>query len=422
MAEAVFKYFYNDINKVVRNFNLDTFKVDGITVRYGNVKIPNFTRNKVKFKFTSNGINIKVNGLSGEATGRGYKKVLLWTEARNVVITIYKGNIDAQLKIKTKYVNGRLVPDAEIVRSKVDLDIKVRVKGFLGGLFNGKVKKGILGAIDDVFKEKTNELLKKGLEKIPIDVIIGNSYRMDYSLVNDFQMKNGFFVINSYALFYNQNIKDTQNKYRIPFTTLPDISSIGNQFELYVSEYSINSALFTFIRSNALNLNIVTPDITTQYLDNVLPGILKEYGNMPAEFGVNIFAGTNIKISEESINVNAPALILLRAKGNKKPFFTCKVQITASITMEVVYGPKIKGKVNDFNAKIEQVYLNQSSKKDTSAIEFLISASKFKIIPWDNDYIKKLEYSFPVIPGVSFTNLSIKQKDKYLLVNYNLSY
>ena len=74
MAEAVFKYFYNDINKVVRNFNLDTFKVDGITVRYGNVKIPNFTRNKVKFKFTSNGINIKVNGLSGEATGRGYKK------------------------------------------------------------------------------------------------------------------------------------------------------------------------------------------------------------------------------------------------------------------------------------------------------------------------------------------------------------
>ena len=208
MAEAVFKYFYNDINKVVRNFNLDTFKVDGITVRYGNVKIPNFTRNKVKFKFTSNGINIKVNGLSGEATGRGYKKVLLWTEARNVVITIYKGNIDAQLKIKTKYVNGRLVPDAEIVRSKVDLDIKVRVKGFLGGLFNGKVKKGILGAIDDVFKEKTNELLKKGLEKIPIDVIIGNSYRMDYSLVNDFQMKNGFFVINSYALFYNQNIKD----------------------------------------------------------------------------------------------------------------------------------------------------------------------------------------------------------------------
>ena len=78
--------------------------------------------------------------------------------------------------------------------------------------------------------------------------------------------------------------------------------------------------------------------------------------------------------------------------------------------------------MNDFNAKIEQVYLNQSSKKDTSAIEFLISASKFKIIPWANDYIKKLEYSVPVIPGVSFTNLSIKQKDKYLLVNYNLSY
>ena len=148
---------------------------------------------------------------------------------------------------------------------------------------------------------------------------------MDYSLVNDFQMKNGFFVINSYALFYNQNIKDTQNKYRIPFTTLPDISSIGNQFELYVSEYSINSALFTFIRSNALNLNIVTPDITTQYLDNVLPGILKEYGNMPAEFGVNIYAGANIKISEKSIDVNAPALIQLTAKGNKKPFFTYKV-------------------------------------------------------------------------------------------------
>ena len=78
---------------------------------------------------------------------------------------------------------------------------------------------------------------------------------------------------------------------------------------------------------------------------------------MISEFGEDIYLGARIKISKKSINVNVSVLFEIRAKYIKKPFFCCKAHIKAIITMEIIFVPKTKGKVNDFNSKIEQVYI-----------------------------------------------------------------
>ena len=50
----------------------------------------------------------------------------------------------------------------------------------------------------------------------------------------------GFF-----ALLFNKNMPDTMQLKRIPLNILPSITYISEPYQLYVSQYSINSALYT---------------------------------------------------------------------------------------------------------------------------------------------------------------------------------
>jgi hypothetical protein len=131
-------------------------------------------------------------------------------------------------------------------------------------------------AINSAFPEKSNELLNDAVEiaknytLMPIDEPKG--LYIDYSLV-DIKMRNGFLEINSYAFLYNKNKPETMQTKRIPFTMLPQISSIDTPNQLFISEYSLNSALYTYFITYPLSLKI---NVDSKKLESLLPTIGKK--------------------------------------------------------------------------------------------------------------------------------------------------
>ena len=131
-------------------------------------------------------------------------------------------------------------------------------------------------------ERKSNSFLEDAINLIPMNISIDeyNGYAIDYSLVNPIRMKNGYLELNSYALLYNERIKETQIKKKqdIPLSSVPDMIKINNQYQLYISQYSINSALYTFFKTEPLSLTLDS-NIVTGLLSVVLPGIYQKYGN-----------------------------------------------------------------------------------------------------------------------------------------------
>ena len=93
--------------------------------------------------------------------------------------------------------------------------------------------------------------------------------------------------------------------------------------------------------------------------------------------------------------------------------------------MKVAYGPKISGEIKELSAKIKTINLNNASNSVNSLnsiIEGGFALIQSTIIPVLNLFIQKnIEIKFPTVMGISFTNVSLELKNKYFVVNYDIT-
>ena len=272
MAYDVLNHFYPDINNKIKQMELEDIHVTrGVNIREIQLGIPNFTKDKVKIKFKEKGININISGLKGFFSCTLYVNIIIPFH-NNIKIDISEFNLNANILLKTKNVNGKLMPDAQFIGTPSHtINFDVDIDGFmfgLNGVVESEVKDSIKEKINDFIKDKSNDFLKLGLSKIPTELPIDLSkgYYVDYSLVDDIKMRNGYLEVNSYAFFYNKNKPETQLRNRFDLNLVPSISTIDNPNQLYISEYSINSALYTFFISNPLSIKFSPTQISTAIL------------------------------------------------------------------------------------------------------------------------------------------------------------
>ena len=164
--------------------------------------------------------------------------------------------------IKSKSVGDKLLPDAVAISLDYDYDFDFGLTSSFGKfviLFKNAIKKLIREEINKLIEKKLNLGIQIGLSMIPNEIVIDKKkwYIIDYSLVTHPYIENNFILFNSYARFINKNIPETQNKdnYFLSYG-IPSYDLIGKSSQLYVSEYIINTALFTFFKSRELEILI----------------------------------------------------------------------------------------------------------------------------------------------------------------------
>jgi len=111
MAREALDYFYTDINNEITKMQLEDIRVKkGINIRNIEIGIPNFTKDKVKFTFKENGINIKISGIKAWASAKikVSRYVIPWHN--NIHIDVREFNLEANLHVYSKKDDNKLIP------------------------------------------------------------------------------------------------------------------------------------------------------------------------------------------------------------------------------------------------------------------------------------------------------------------------
>ena len=188
---------------------------------------------------------------------------------------------------------------------------------------------------------------------------------------------------------------------------------MGSQLQIYISEYSISCAIYTLLSSNNQEIKST---IKATKLTKIISG--DKYGNELYLF----FIGNNdvsLQITNEFLNINLPGIFILRTLDNKD-ILKLDIKLNLKVKISIQNGAKVTGVINDLTFIIKTITLNQLSIDLTKITEGLMDIKQV-IITLLNEFIeKKLNFNFPTVMGIKFTQLSLEHKDHYLQINYNL--
>ena len=201
----------------------------------------------MKFTFTESGLlNININGLSPELSGRAKAKIAFVKITKRFTVEIRNFRFDGNLKIASKYVNGVYVPDVSFNNDPYrNFSVKFHLGGgllnkvleFIGNGVASIAKKFVLPAI----KKQLNKIVGKVVSNLPTKIPIGPNM-LDVALSSPINLRNKFLEINSVARFYNEKIPETKTKY-FPPVTFPYLTTMGSQLQIYISEFTVNSII-----------------------------------------------------------------------------------------------------------------------------------------------------------------------------------
>jgi hypothetical protein len=263
-------------------------------------------------------------------------------------------------------------------------------------------------------KKQLKNTVEKVFADLPRVITINNKYKLDVTLSSPTNMRNKFLEINSKARFYNDNIPDTKTRV-YKDVTFPYLTSMDSQLQIYISEYTINSVIYTLLASNERE---VLGKINTSKISKMLPGITDKIGNE----ALIVFTGSpdvSLQVTEQNLIVDLPGTFSVRTTDNKD-LVKLDLRLNLKAFVSIQNGEKITAVVNDFDFNLNKIILNTLS-VDLSVINKGFDEVKPILIPLLNQFIKnKMELTFPTVMGIKFTQLSLAHKSHYLQINYNL--
>ena len=122
------------------------------------------------------------------------------------------------------------------------------------------------------------------------------------------------------------------------------------------------------------------------------------------------------------MHVEVPGTFSVKIDGVENEVFKCTLDLSLKVNVKVANGPKLSGEIKELSAKIKTINLNNASNSVNSIIENGFSLIQSTIIPVLNLFIQKnVEIKFPTVMGISFTNVTLELKNKYFVVNYDIT-
>ena len=443
-AYLIVKYFTKDINKEISNIKVDdqTFKIGDNKIRLKNINfgISNYSHERVKINFEHpNCIHLFLQNIKAWGKFNAKFKLLIVKIKESVNFDIKDLSVEAKVKIKSKKVNDRLFPDAEVIYLNYYYDFDFKLSSSLGkliSLFKSHIKDLIRKEIDKVIRKEINHGLQIGLNKIPMEIKVDKKRGLviDYSLISTPFIQNNFILFNSYARFINKNIKETQDKdnYFLPFK-VPSYDLLGKSSQVYVSDYVINTALFTFFKSKDLEI-LITPDmipknlpikLNTSWLGIIFKDISNVFGeDIPVNIRLIVCENPQMILKEKMISFILPTNIEVLIQGFEGIAVKFRTTFFVDAEFKVFENCKISGNIKNLSIeKTKIVWGYIEDENFSNNIEKQFNTLKIIALPFINIFVlKNMHFDLPVIRGIKFTDLTISHHENFVIVNYNFNY
>ena len=434
-TKSIIKYFAPRINKVITNIHIDdqSFKVKKIKISLSEINfgISNFSPDLVNVKFLEPDIlNIKVNNIKGWGKFKGKFKWAFISNSERVNFDLKGLDVDVDIKLTSRVKDGKILPNANIQKLNFKYDYDFSFHGSLAGILNivkKPIKKAINNNLDKIIKQQSEEGLNIGLNLIPIYIPINDKkgYAIDYSLISTPKIRQNYLLFNSYASFINTKIPETQSK-KFPLPeNVPDYNINGKQLQVYVSDFVINTALFTFYKTGDLSY-LIKPEILpkelpikldTTYLNTIFWGMSDIYGKGKlCDMSLSVYSNPKVDLNNKYAHFYLPTNVSINVRGNNTPAITFTTDVHLELDFQILENINISGYIN--NTKIYESKI-PSVTPELITGEFAIVFTIIK--PFLNSFIKSnLTFPIPSVEGIKFTDMTIQRFENYVAVNYNM--
>lgn len=443
-AYLIIKYFNKDINKEICDIKVkdQTLSLMGQTLHINNINfgIYDYSHEKVNVNFESpNKIHLLLKNIKAWGRLDIIYEFLISDIKESVYFDIINLSVETIVKIKSKNVDGRLFPDAEIIHLNYVYDYDFALKSKLGkfiSLFENEIKKLINKEINKVIDKEVNRGLQIGLKKIPMEIKVDKKRGLviDYSLISTPFIQNNFILFNSYARFINKNIIETQNKdnYFLPLN-IPSYDLLGKASQIYVSDYVINTALFTFFKSKDLEI-LIKPEmlpqnlpikLNTSWLGMIFKNIGDAYGNdLPVKIKIIVCENPQLILKEKMVSFILPSSIEVLVEGFEGTAVKFTTTFFVDAEFKVYEDCKISGNIKNLNIQNTKIIWSYSEEENFAEnIEKQFNLLKAIALPFINFFVlKNMHYDIPVIRGIKFTDLTISHHENFVIINYNFNY
>ena len=443
-AYLIVKYFTKDINKEISNIKVkdQTIPVKDTTLTLTNINfgISNYSHEKVEINFEPpNLIHLFLKNIKAWGGFNTSFDIFIGKIKDTVRFDIKDLSVQTTVKIKSRKVDDKILPDAEVIKLNYVYDFDFKLNSALGkliSLFKSPIKNAISKEINKTIDKEINHGLQIGLKKIPMEIIVDKKRGLviDYSLVSTPFIQNNFILFNSYARFINKNIPETQNKdnYFLPLM-VPSYDLLGKSSQVYVSEYVINTALFTFFKSRDLKI-LVKPDmlpqnlpikLNTSWLGMIFKDISDVFGkDIPVNIKLIVSENPQLKKKKKMISFILPTNVEVLVQGFEGIAVKFKTTFFVDVELRVYEDCKISGNIKSLNIQNTKIIWGY-----TEDPEFVINVEKqFNLLksialPFVNFFVlKNIHFNIPVIRGIKFTDMTISHYENFIIVNYNFNY
>ena len=422
LIDSLLSFFYKELTSKLESIPIDDKGIFS-SMEWG---IRDLTRDKISLQFENNGI-IHATASGFTPFFKGKAKFL---GKKSFEVTGKNVKLDVKVKINSqKLPNGRYAPKIEIPSDpKLNIKLDGKIKGGVVGWILNKLAKlvtKVINFLSPMLIRMFASLLKNKINRLEIllptetSIDYSKGLYLDFALASPINLKAGFLELNSIAHLYNKNIYDTRNSNRYPLSYLPSFSFAQNQLQLYVSEYFLNSAIYTLLKTNKKTISLKSK---TNVIETLLPGLVNVYGNKDVILTITNIENSYVKLIQNNLNVNAVGTFTISVDGINEPVYKCEIELSLLSKLLIRYGPKLSGEINQISAKVKKILLNKNPKVTYPLVGNALSLVDSLFRPIINGLIKQdFELQFPKVMGIEFKDVSLEIKDQYFIVNYNFN-
>ena len=407
----------NKINKTIENFTPETLKIN-----FEEPDVIGIRTNQIKGK---GNFNIEIDG------GVIYDSEIVNLDIKSI-------SFEIEIEFFKREIEGKIYPYFRFITFEINLDLDFELHGSSISKFINDIKpviKGLLkNTIIDQIKINVVKSIKEIIENLPLYIKLNDNLSLNYALLSIPKITNSSIEINSYGGLVNLNIKETLNPPFILPTNLPNFNETGKQFQIYISDYTINTALFTLFKSDLLKVHInpeIIPEsspikLTTTNLKYIIVGIDEVYGDDKlCEVNFKVYNISKVTFEKEFVKIILPTEIILNVRIDNKNNLSQAVKINTDFIFEINFqvNENVKISANIHTMKLSNTKIIESNvpKATGILIEAEFNLLSFALKPILNNFIiKNLSFELPTFEGISFGNSTIFHNEHYVEIQISL--
>ena len=247
---------YIDITNI--HFNIDQVSSNNVKVTFGE-----------KNSLTLEAIDIKASGdLYASTKNLG----VTIGDTVKIVVKDLDLTIVATLTWR-KLKNGKMVPHAKVTDFKANLDFDFHfsssildtIKGWLDSTIKAKVKDIVNNQLKDMVLPILNANIETSLESLPTIANLTEKIFIDYSVIEEPKIAGQAIILALDGRVFQKGDPNDKPGFPLGSSSLPQIRDAGKGVKLCISEYTLNTGLYSLFYSSLLKYDLTTSDILESF-------------------------------------------------------------------------------------------------------------------------------------------------------------